>query len=265
MDFLEKFNTDDVFFRGVILGMLSKFNETITYDQTEEDQSKSLIYIPFFYSLAGDEPFLQDFYLSYEDCDGKPAFAEGNYDVVPRGIIEFSSVSIDSSSATSKFVRASYVKEVEKGDGSEMVTYSSYLNPIPLKIQMAVKIKVDTINEAMKVQQSVIEILYKRLTYRFTYKGMPIPVRVTLPDAFPDKQPNNFSFGYGTSNGEGITLSFSVDIETYLPQLDLTTERFRGNLMQGGIRIRTEFGKTPPDNSSIINGLNEFPSDHNII
>jgi len=73
MNFLEKYNTDDVFFRGIIIGLLSKLNEVITYEQVDSDQSTSKIYIPFFYSMVGDEPFLQDFYLSYEDCDGKVA------------------------------------------------------------------------------------------------------------------------------------------------------------------------------------------------
>lgn len=255
MDYLEKFNTDDVFFRGVIIGLLSKLNEVITYTQTENDQVRRTVYIPFFYSMVGDEPFLQDFYLSYSDCDGKPAFAEGNYDVIPRGILEFTSVNIDSSAATTKFVRASYVKENVKEEGSEMVTYSSYMNPIPLRISVSAKIKADTTLDAFKIQQSTLEILYKRFVYYFNYNNFRVPVQVTLPDSPPDKQPNNFLMSYGSQRGEAITLSFSMELETYLPQLDLTTERFRGNLMQGGVKLNVEFGKTPSDNSTIINGL----------
>lgn len=255
MDFLEKYNTDNVFFRGVILGMLSKLNETITYTQTDSSQNVSTIYIPFFYSMVGDEPFLQDFYLSYEDCDGNPAFAEGNYDVIPRGILEINQVRIDTSSSTTKFVRGTYVKEIVKESGSEMKSFSSYLNPIPLSISMNAKIKCDTTLDAFKIQQSVLEILYKRFVYYFAYKGFKIPVQVSLPDAPPDKQPNNFQMSYGSQRGEAITLSFGMDLETYLPQLDLTTERFRGNLMQGGIRLNVELGTVPPDNSTIIEGL----------
>jgi len=255
MNFLEKYNTDDVFFRGIILGLLSKLNETITYTQTNNEQIRSQVYIPFFYSMVGDEPFLQDFYLSYEDCDGKPAFAEGNYDVVPRGIIELGSIRIDTGSATTKFVRASYVKEVVKDAGSEMVTYSSYMNPIPLAISVSGKIKADTTLDAFKIQQSLLEILYKRFIYYFNYKGFRVPVQVSLGDAPPDKQPNNFTMSYGSQRGEAITLSFAMELETYLPQLDLTTERFRGNLMQGGIKLNVELGKAPIDNSTIIQGL----------
>jgi hypothetical protein len=258
MNFLEKYNTDDVFFRGIIVGLLSKLNETITYTQINSEQVKSTIYIPFFYSMVGDEPFLQDFYITYQDCDGKPAFAEGNYDVVPRGILEIGSIRIETSSATTKFVRASYVKEIEKEQGSEMKTFSSYVNPIPLGIQINAKIKADTTLDAFKIQQSVLEILYKRFVYYFNYKGFRIPVQVSLQDSPPDKQPNNFQMGYGTQRGEAITLSFSMDLETYLPQLDLTTERFRGNLMQGGIKLNVEIGKAPEDKSTIIQGLGVY-------
>ena len=258
MNFLEKYNTDDVFFRGIILGLLTELNKIITYEQTDNNQVTTKIYIPFFYSMVGDEPFLQDFYLSYEDCNGKPAFAEGNYDVIPRGIIEIGATRIDSGSATTKFVRGSYVKEVEKEEGSEMVTFSSYFNPIPLNIQITAKIKVDTTLDAFKVQQSVLEILYRRFIYYFYYKGFRIPVQAVLPDAPPDKQPNNFQMSYGSQRGEAITLSFSMELETYLPDLDLTTERFRGNLMQGGIKLNAEFGTAPADNSQIISGLGVY-------
>ena len=258
MNFLEKYNTDNVFFRGAIIGLLSKLNEVITYEQIDSDQNVTQIFIPFFYSMVGDEPFLQDFYLSYEDCDGKPAFAEGNYDVIPRGILEIGTTRIDTGSSTTKFVRGSYSKEVEKENGSEMVTFSSYFYPIPLGITVTAKIKVDTTLDAFKIQQSVLEILYKRFVYYFYYKGFRIPVQVSLGDAPPDKQPNNFAMSYGSQRGEAITLSFSMELETYLPDVDQTTERFRGNLMQGGIKTNIEFGKAPADNSTIISGLGVY-------
>jgi hypothetical protein len=50
-----------------------------------------------------------------------------------------------------------------------------------------------------------------------------------------------------------------MTIETYLPQFDYSTEKFRGNLMQGGIRLNVEFGKAPADNSQIIKGIGIVP------
>ncbi len=256
MNFLDKFNSDDVFFRGLIIGMLKSLNEKITFYQTTSSGKIQEIYIPFFYSLAGDESFLQDFYLNYGDCDGNPLFAEGNYDVIPRGILEYQSSRITTSSSTNKYVRGTYEKEiVQESGGSEIKAYSAYLSPIPIDATFSLKIKVDTTTDALKIQARTIEVLFKNFIYYFEYNGFRVPVQASLADQLPDKAPNSFNFSYGSTAAEGITLSINVNAETYLPQLDLTTERFRGNLMQGGIKLKTELGVVPPDNSTILKGF----------
>lgn len=257
MNFLDKFNSDDIFFRGLIIGMLKSLNEKITYYQTTASGKIQEVYIPFFYSLAGDESFLQDFYLNYGDCNGNPLFAEGNYDVIPRGILEYESSRITTSSSTNKYVRGTYEKEIpQESGGSEIKAYSAYLTPVPIDATFTLKIKVDTTTDAFKIQARTIEVLFKNFVYYFEYNGFRVPVQVSLPEQLPNKTPNTFNFSYGSSRGEGITLSLSVNVETYIPQLDLTSEKFRGNLMQGGIKLRTEFGISPDDNSSILRGIN---------
>jgi hypothetical protein len=259
MNFLDKVNSDDVFFRGLIIGLLKQMNDRITYYQTNSDGKIDEIFIPFFYSLSGDESFLQDFYLNYGDCDGNPAFAEGNYDVVPRGILEYNGSTINTSSSTNKYVRGSYEKEIpHENGGAEMRTFSSYLNPIPVNCNFTARIKVDTTIDAFKIQQRVIDVLFRNFVYYTEFAGVRIPAQVSLGEAFPEKNPNQFSFTYATK--EPITLSFNMVIETYLPQFDYSTEKFRGNLMQGGIRLNVEFGTVPPDNSQIIKGIGIFPT-----
>lgn len=256
MNFLDKFNSDDIFFRGLIIGLLKSLNEKITYFQTTSGGKIQEIYIPFFYSLAGDESFLQDFYLNYGDCDGNPVFAEGNYDVIPRGVIEYSGSRINTSSSTNKYVRGTYEKEIpQTTGGSEIKAYSAYLTPIPIDATFTMRIKVDTTTDAMKIQARVIEVLFKNFIYHFEYNGFRVPVQVSLSDQVPEKTPNQFNFSYGSTRGEGITLSLNINAETYLPQIDTTTERFRGNLMQGGIKVKFELGTVPPDNSAILNGI----------
>ena len=76
--FLEKYNIDEVFLRNVIVGMLKTLNDKLTYTQINEQQEVLEVFVPFFYSMSGDESFLQDFYMDYIDCDGQSPFAEGN-------------------------------------------------------------------------------------------------------------------------------------------------------------------------------------------
>ena len=244
--YLEKFNTDEVFLRGLIVGMLRALNEKLTYAQVNDQQQVLEVYVPFFYSMSGDESFLQDFFLQYEDCDGNPVFAEGNYDVIPRGIVNLTGVQIDTSALTSGFVRATYNQEDTKG---QMRAFSSYMKSIPLTGSFSVVIKVDTLLDAFKLFQSTINTFYKVLHFSFEHEGMKIPVQVGFPESYDNDKQQEFTY---QSVQKRIQFSFNLQLETYYPQKDLSTERFRGNLMQAGIRAKTDLGIVPPDNSQIL-------------
>jgi hypothetical protein len=244
--YLEKFNTDEVFLRGLIVGMLRALNEKLTYTQVNDQQQVLEVYVPFFYSMSGDESFLQDFFLQYEDCDGNSVFAEGNYDVIPRGIVNLTGVQIDTSALTSGFVRATYNQEDTKG---QMRAFSSYMKSIPLTGSFSVVIKVDTLLDAFKLFQSTINTFYKVLHFSFEHEGMKIPVQVGFPESYDNDKQQEFTY---QSVQKRIQFSFNLQLETYYPQKDMSTERFRGNLMQAGIRAKTDLGIVPPDNSQIL-------------
>jgi hypothetical protein len=244
--FLEKYNTDEVFLRGLIVGMLRALNEKLTYQQVNDQQQVLEVYIPFFYSMTGDESFLQDFFLQYEDCDGKTMFAEGNYDVIPRGILNLTGVQIDTSALTSGFVRSTYNQEDTRG---QMRAFSSYTKSIPITGSFSVVIKVDTLLDAFKLFQSTIGTFYKVLQFSFEYGGMKIPVQVGFPESYDNDKQQEFTY---QTIQKRIQFTFSIQFETYYPQKDLSTERFRGNLMQAGVRAKTDMGVVPPDNSQIL-------------
>jgi hypothetical protein len=265
MDFLEKQNHDDIFFRSLFVGLIAHLNNHITYPQVGADGIEREIFIPFLPTLTGDEPFIQDNFLDYGDCDGNPAFAEGNYDVTPRGIVEEGACQIITSSSTNKFVRATYMKEIPDGKGgAEMKAFSAYLAPIPLSHTYNIKIRVNTENEIMKIKARIVEVLFKNFVYYFSYKNIRIPAQATMPENVGDGN-KLFNYSYGTSR-ENVTISFAITIETYLPQLDKSSERFRGNLMQGGIKLRTSIGDTTtgPDGRDIIKGIDVTKRETNV-
>lgn len=244
--FLEKYNTDEVFLRSLIVAMLRSLNEKLTYLQVNDQQQVLEVYIPFFYSMTGDESFLQDFFLPYEDCNGNTVFAEGNYDVIPRGIVSLSGMQIDTSALTSGYVRATYNQEDTRG---QMRAFSSYTKSIPLTGTFSVVIKVDTLLDAFKLFQSTINTFYKVIKFNFEYGGMKIPVQVGFPESYDNDKQQEFTY---QSAQKRIQFTFSLQFETYYPQKDLSTERFRGNLMQAGVRAKTEMGIVPPNNSQIL-------------
>ena len=122
--FLEKYNTDDVFLRGLITSLLKSMNDKLKYIQINDQQEVLETYIPFFYQLTGDESFLQDFFIKYTNCKTDEVVAEGNYDVIPRGVVSLQTVQIDVQGLSNKYTRMSYAQEDIKG---EMKTLSSLL------------------------------------------------------------------------------------------------------------------------------------------
>jgi hypothetical protein len=228
--FLEKYNTDDVFLRSLITALLRSLNDKLTYTQINDQQQILEVFIPFFYSMTGDESFLQDFFIEYKNCDTDELIAEGNYDVVPRGVLTFSGGQIETGSLTNKFTRMSYTVEDLRG---EMKTYSSFTNSVPLSFNFNCVIKSDTVLDSFKVFQSTIATFYKTFQGSFEYSGLRIPFQVGFPENYEiNKQ---FDFTYST-NPQLIDFTFQIAVETYFPEKDMSTERFRGNLMQAGIR-----------------------------
>lgn len=241
--FLEKYNTDDVFLRGVIMGLIRSFNDKLTYIQVNDKQEVLEVFVPFFYSMTGDESFLQDFFIEYKECLTDKPIAEGNYDVLPRGIVTMQSSEINTGSLGNKFTRMTYSKESLEG---EMKTYSSYTNSVPLNLSFNVAMKVDTMLDSFKIYQSVISTFYKTYTYSFEYQGFRIPVQVGFPESYEINKQLEFSY----ASNDYIQFNFSVAVETYFPEKDLSTERFRGNLMQAGIKMNEIISKKSIDSKN---------------
>ncbi len=229
--FLEKYNTDEVFLRGLLISFLKSLNDKIRYIQINDQQDILEVFIPFFYSMTGDESFLQDFFIEYKNCLTDHTLAEGNYDVIPRGIVTMGSPQIDTQSLMNKYTRMSYAMETTEG---EMKTYSSFTNSVPLAIPFDVTIKTDTLLDAFKIFQSVISAFYKTYTFSFEYEGFRVPCQVGFPEAYEINKQLEFSYN---NSPQFIEFKFSVAMETYFPEKDLSTERFRGNLMQAGIKM----------------------------
>jgi len=235
--FLEKYNTDDVFLRSLITSLLRSLNDKLTYIQINDQQQLLQVFVPFFYSMTGDEPFLQDFFINYKNCDSDKLLAEGNYDIIPRGVLTLTGSQIDTQSLVNKFTRMSYATEDVAG---EMKTFSSYTNSIPLSLTFNCTIKVDTVLDSFKIYQSVIRTFYKTYQFSFEFSGFRIPVQIGFPDTYEANK--QFEFTYQT-NPQFVDFTFQLAVETYFPEIDVSTERFRGNLMQAGIVMQQEFAE----------------------
>jgi hypothetical protein len=231
----EKRNTDDIFIRSVIGGLLKVLNNTLSYDQIWDDEKgyAEKITIPFYYDLGNPlgERFLQDNYITFGDQCGFKKI-NGNFDMIPRGVISLNSSAIQSDAITNRMVYGEYQKE-DPADG-KIKTYVAYLYSLPTQMSVTTTIYCSTFNEAMKIDQACKEFFYKNKTYYVTYKGMKLGCRVGFPDSFLGEKMSGYTMGQDHDKNYQ-KIEFELVIESYQPVFDYTTERLKSNVIRGWI------------------------------
>jgi hypothetical protein len=232
MSLYNTYNNEDIISRAVIAGMLDVLNNNIKYNQVWSNEEIEEIEIPWFYNQSGDERFMQDFYTHYADCNF-PKPVDGNFDRIPRGVLTYTGSSIDANRITNRFVQGRYVKEID----GKLQSFVSFLYSIPLTINFDCEMLIDTQVTALKVEQAIREAFYKTKTFYVYYKGM----RLGCTSGFSEDITTDKLIEYSFVEENQIKLKFNIEIETYQPVFDPTTEMDANNYMKGiGYRI---FGK----------------------
>jgi hypothetical protein len=218
-------NVQDIFLRNATLSLLDILNRKIIIDLVRDGNIEKHE-IPFFYNFSGGEGFMKDFFIEVPDGCKIPKLAEGNYDIVPRGIITLDSFQIKSSDITNKFVRGTFLQqERNDNDQKENKAYSARLYCLPLMLKFKVKILCDNLNKTFKIMEKIIDMYYKNKVVYFQYRGVRIPGQFIFPDqeGFEKK----YDFTYETD--QRVNISFTMDMETYFPSFDETTVFYKGN------------------------------------
>lgn len=226
----ERRNTDDVFDRQVLVGLLRILNRRIFYTQIWDNTEEGVqnVCVPFFYDFGGSninsERFIQDnyTYFSSSECTeiGLKKI-DGNFDFYPQGRLSMASVGIDSGNITNRFVMGKYTKR----EHGKLKSYVSYLYSMPLTYSFNIEIRCENMNTAMKINQAYREFFYKNMTFHINYKGTVVPVRVGFPENAFQPTPGG-TYQPGQAPGENwIKISFSIQCETYQPIFDPYNER----------------------------------------
>ena len=252
-------NTDNIFDRQVIVGMLRILNKKLVYEQIWNDTEDGIehVCVPFFYDFGGSnlnsERFIQDNYTFFTDSECTDIGLKkisGNFDVYPQGRLSMSSISIDAGNITNRFVMARYTKRIN----GKLKSFVSYLYSMPLTINFNVEIRCDSMNTAFKIDQAYREYFYKNMTFHFNYKGTVCPCRVGFPEqALQPTAGATITMGQAPSENY-IKISFSLQCETYQPIFDPHNERpaeqYMRNLVSG-INIQRHDNITQYEQDSI--------------
>lgn len=229
MSLSNKFNNEDILSRAVIAGLLNVLNNTIEYEQKWSNHDIEKVNVPWFYNQSGDERFMQDFYTHYADCEF-PKPVDGNMDMIPRGVITYTGSIIDSQRITNRFVQGKYVKEVN----GQLESFVSFLYSIPLTIMFDCELWVDTQISAMKIEQAIREYFYKTITYYVYYKGL----RVGCTSGFSEDITIDKKIAHSFEPDKQIKMTFTIEVETYQPVFDPTTEmNANNNIKSFGYRM----------------------------
>jgi len=223
MSLWNKYNTEGVLIRGVLSGLLDILN-SMKYTQIWGDSNEEEITLYWTYNSSGDERFNHDFYTFYGSCM-PPRPIDGNFDVLPRGVITYTGSSISSQRITSRYVQGRYIKEVE----GQLESYVSYLYSIPLNVKIDCELWCDRQITALKIEQQIRETFYKTVTFYSYYKGMRIGSTVGFPDDITLEKSIQYSF----ESDNKIKVTFQLEIETYQPVFDPTTETKANSKIKG--------------------------------
>lgn len=225
----QRYNNENILIRAIVAGILNILNNKIVYEQVWSNDDIETIKVPWFYNMSGDERFMQDFYTHYAHCL-PPKPVDGNFDYIPRGVITYAGSTIDSGRITSRYVQGTYLKDVN----GQLQTMRSFLYQIPLNVNFNAEMWFDTQITSLKVEQIIRETFYKTITFYVYYRGMRVGCSVGFPEDIGLEKNINYSF----ESDNKIKLTFSLQVESYQPVFDPTTEVNANEYMTGiGYRL----------------------------
>ena len=202
----QEFNKDNTILRYLTVGMLAELSKKVYYyNQVDEDTLKK-IEVPFFYSISGNERFLLDNFMFDAEKAGK---AIGDYEVVPRGILQMNSMAIDSSAQTNKFTRAEFVREWN----GVLKTFSLMTNFLPVTMGFSVTLICSNNLEMLKVTESIMNKLYRATTFQVDLGMFRVNASMGVPDDYSQER----LFEWGLNDKKEFQVTFDMELKSFMP------------------------------------------------
>jgi|688.fasta_scaffold21073_12 hypothetical protein len=262
-----------------MVGLLATLYDSIQwYNQTGRGvNDKREIRVPFYFSTTGTERYLQDNFLNNIDFDPQLLEAEAFYNKIPRGICDFSGISIETSAIVNKYVRMNRLKQ--ETDGT-LNTYSYETYMVPMIMNVDCTVYLDSILDQFKCSEAIIKTFYKNKVYQVDIGYTRIPCLIMFPDEITNERTVEFSF----TDKKEFKVTFSLQIKSHLPIFRPETEIFAGSTMQkfaqstivppftlgptgivGNTGVEAGFGSTSANGSPTVTGggTGQLTTDHN--
>lgn len=225
-----KFNSDDSVLRHIIIGFLADLNNKVYFHRQLSNDERVLVDVPFYYSITGDDQFLRDQFLfttaSGPDCHPDRGFADGNYDAVPRGVANLTSMSIDSAKLVNKRTVGSYTKMNPEG---AMEGYTAEFDMIPINMGFDIEILVSSVLDSFKITESIVKRLYKSNYFNVEVGHLEEGTyRIASYYAFPEDYTQERPLGFTFEDKEQYKITFPIEVNSFIPAFNLGNEESFG-------------------------------------
>lgn len=237
----QEFNKDDVVLRYIVVSLLANLKEKIyLYQQTDQD-TLNQIGVPFYYSITGSERFLSDKFIYDAEDNG---YAKGDYEVVPRGVLQLSGISIDSGSLVNKFIRSEFVHTIN----NRLKTFSLNTMYLPLIISFDVTVVCSNVLEMLKITEAVVSKFYKTNAFRVDLGMFRIDSNFQVPEDYSQEK----LFEFSIDDKKEFNVTFPIEVNSFMPvfedgislgELKYLLDNYTGNttgigeFRNGGIRF----------------------------
>lgn len=226
-----KYNKDDSVIRHIIIGLLADLNSKLSISRQLTNDKRIVVDVPFYYAVSGDDNFMRDNFLfstlNGENCDIDQGKADGNYDRVPRGIVNLTSFAVDPAKLVNKRNLGQY-NRLNPEDGM-LESYVAEFEMIPVVIGVDVEIIVSSQLDLFKVTEAIIKKMYKANSYHVdaghledgTYR---ISSEYAMPDDYTMERPIEYGFEDKTLNNK---VTFGLEINSFMPSFDFEEDAYQ--------------------------------------
>ena len=229
--------------RYIIVALLAELrNRVYIYQRDVNEAGENVltkVEVPFMYSVTGSERFLKDEFQYDAETNGK---AIGDYERVPRGVLQLESIGIDSASQMNKFVQTKFTHEVN----GELRTFYMRCCFLPLNVSFSCNFVCSNQLEMLKLTESLMSKLYAANIFYVDLGVMTIQSSYTLPTDFQQQRTTEF----GLNEKKEYTVTCNIEVKSFMPVfehgvlLDEIMDMVKDVKDEGVIMLREdEFGR----------------------
>mgnify|MGYP004446454325 CR=1 FL=1 len=208
-DYNQKYNKDDVYIRSMIVCLLAELNKKMYY-YNRIDGELEKVSVPCLYAITGGERFLRDeFYYDALEM-GK---AIGDYEKVPRCVVNLNGVTVNSGEQTNKYNRTKIVKPIY----NQLRVMYLNVEYVPITLNFDCKVICSNNIELFKITETIISKIYRHPNYFKVDFGMfNVDGAFSVPTDYSHERPQEF----GLSDKKEYSTSFNIEMKSYLPAFE---------------------------------------------